>query len=96
MTVDATVVMHTRENDTLMVSCCALDAEFTPLHQYEWTRLDADMPEKAVGENSTTLFIPAMTVEDVGVYACRGSLQGDVTNQSVSVQVFIAGEQYGR
>ena len=89
----ATIVIHAHENDTLMVSCCALDTGFTPFHQYEWTRLDADMPAKAVGENSTTLFIPAMAAEDVGVYTCRGSLDGDVSNQSV--QVFIIGGPYG-
>lgn len=94
---NAAVVVRAHENDTLMVSCCALDAGFTPLHLYQWARLDAGMPEKAVGENSTTLFIPAMAVEDVGEYACTGSLNGDVANQSViSVHVFIAGEQYGR
>lgn len=85
------------EGDTIMITCCTSE----PVDGYEWSRLDGpEMPSKAVGVNSSTLFIPSASVDDVGLYSCSG-FQANQTNQwdpvqSDPVQIWIAGGQYGK
>ena len=79
------------EGDTIMITCCTSE----PVDGYEWawSRLNGpEIPSKAVGVNSSTLFIPGASAEDVGLYSCSSSQ----TNQSDPVQIWITGDPYGK
>ena len=76
-----------------MITCCA--SGVSPQHEYGWIRPDREMSPRAIGVNSSTLFIPDVGVDDMGLYACLVTEQGSV-NQSESVRIFIAGDPYGK
>lgn len=78
------------EGSTLILECCA---EGDPLPVYAWTRLDEEMPSKAVGVTSHSLLISNTTISDIGVYACMAFNEGGVL-QSSSIQTFF--RPYGK
>ncbi len=73
-----------------MLTCCV---QFEPSLQYAWNRPDGEIASKAVGANSPTLFIPEVTVDDIGVYACLAIGDGGTT-QSDPVLTFLS--SYGQ
>ncbi len=64
------------EGDTMMLACCAV---MIPNIQYAWIKTNGEMTSKAVGVNSPTLFIPGITQEDMGIYACLAFGDGGTT-----------------
>ena len=78
------------EGSTLILECCA---EGDPLPVYAWTRLDEEMPSRAVGVTSHSLLISNTTISDIGVYACMAVNEGGVL-QSSSIQTLF--RPYGK
>lgn len=73
-----------------MMTCCA---EAVPNIQYAWIRPNGEMTSKAVGVNSPTLFIPDITEDDMGEYACLAIGDGG-TSQSGPITALLS--TYGK
>ena len=78
------------EGGTLMLTCCV---QADPSLQYAWIKTSGDMSLKAVGVNSPTLFIPEISEDDIGVYACLADGDGG-TSQSDPIVTFLS--TYGK
>ena len=65
-----------------MLKCCTSD----PLPDIRWLRIDAPMPSKVAGVNSTRLLIPDLQMTDMGKYVCVAfNLKGVAISQVAQI-----------
>ena len=44
---------------------------------YSWHRVKDRIPSRSIGQDNSTLTIPAVTPNDAGVYYCKAKKEGD-------------------
>lgn len=72
-------------NITLSCSASGL-----PMPTYQWVKLNDDLPSAATGNDSSLLYIPDVSAEEAGMYACVASNNlGTAQSDPIEVHVTV-------
>ena len=59
---------------------------------YSWHRVKDRIPSRSIGQDNSTLTIPAVTPNDAGVYYCKAK-KGEITVESNKAVLIVDGKE---
>ena len=94
------VIQSTSESITadgganITLSC---SASGLPMPTYQWVKLSGDLPSAATGSDSSLLYIPNVSAEEAGMYACMASnLLGTAQSDPIEVHIIVIPPLYSK